>query len=495
MIRILFGNSLKAVKLPLLAALLVLLGCSLAGAANQKPSLSQNIPKAANSQEMALLQDPAPLSRISPSGESGDPALTYCFQGAPPNNRIVVVEKSRQRMMILRYLGELLLEHEYACATGSQSGTKTAEGDERTPEGIYFTTHRHLDKKITIFGDRAIHLNYPNPFDASLGRKGNGIYIHGTNQPLKDRSSNGCLVMRTKDLAKVSDLIVEQQTPVIVLNKFSPSSLAKRLKACKWATSLEARLFRAEPAGQWHQLVLIPRPGSKPNGVDRKLPGLAQLDMASGGRFKINNQGMLLLGLGKEWVLVADQSITGPGRKHLKVRRRLYLSGTDPVRAGLLRAEWIVQDRNSANMLMAWAPRVVAAQTKPAAPQNQQQKIQQMLAGWVKAWQAKNLRSYMQYYAPSFKSNNMNRRAWRRHKAYLNRVYKVIKVRVEDVKISIQGKQAKVSFVQHYRSDWHRDLGRKDLNLVYRRGKWQITSERWTRLPNSTATASRAGSS
>ena len=78
---------------------------------------------------------------------SSEPVLNYCYQGQVKDSRIIVVDKYRQRLMVLRYIGELIVEYEFACATGSNPGAKMFEGDERTPVGIYFTTHRYKDKQ------------------------------------------------------------------------------------------------------------------------------------------------------------------------------------------------------------------------------------------------------------------------------------------------------------------------------------------------------------
>ena len=55
-------------------------------------------------------------------------------QSAVLGLRLLVVDKSRQRLVVLRYLGEMMIEYEYPCATGMQPGNKETAGDERTLE-------------------------------------------------------------------------------------------------------------------------------------------------------------------------------------------------------------------------------------------------------------------------------------------------------------------------------------------------------------------------
>ncbi len=445
-------------------------------------------------------QSPTASPHPIPSEEES-PVLYYCYQGRLPETRLVVVDKSRQRIMVFRYLGNLMLEYEYPCATGTNAGPKSREGDERTPVGIYFTTHRHTDRKITIFGDRAIHLNYPNPVDQVKGLKGNGIYIHGTKGKLRPRSTNGCVAMRNQDLAVLAGLIREHVTPVVVVERLRLADIRTRNRACDILRELEKRPLAWAPARLAPSLVVA--------GVGRRyrklLAGItARLAGFAGGphhRFRVRTDGYILLGMGDQWVLVADQVMTGPRRRRVRVIRRFYLQGDPLAKEALVRGDWVAPDLAAAKRLAVWAPPVVAATaargakpTHPAAVSSPQRQVVAVVHAWLKAWQSKNLRRYMAFYAPEFRSGGFDRRAWRRHKAYLNRVYKIIRVRIEDLKVQVSGRRARVSFVQFYRSDWHRDVGRKELVLVKRRGRWRIVSETWHELPRQArGTRGRAG--
>ncbi|VAW37086.1 hypothetical protein MNBD_DELTA03-1417, partial [hydrothermal vent metagenome] len=85
---------------------------------------------------------------------------------------IILVEKDFQRLRVLRYDGRLQVMTEYTAATGENSGPKVVEGDKKTPVGIYFITKKYIDKKLTVFGTKAFHLNYPNVFDRLEKRDG-----------------------------------------------------------------------------------------------------------------------------------------------------------------------------------------------------------------------------------------------------------------------------------------------------------------------------------
>ena len=119
----------------------------------------------------------------------------------------ILVEKDRQRLLVLRHDGRIQVEAEYRIGTGAHPGPKREEGDSRTPEGVYFITKGYLDHKLSVFGTRAYHLNYPNYFDLRQGRTGFGIFLHGTNRPLQPASSNGCVTLDNGDLDKLADFL------------------------------------------------------------------------------------------------------------------------------------------------------------------------------------------------------------------------------------------------------------------------------------------------
>lgn len=419
-----------------------------------------------------------------PLDSKGEPVV-WCYHGQVPDTRFAVVDKFRQRIMIMRYLGGLALEFEYPCASGERPGPKNTNRDEKTPEGIYFVTHRYIDKKITIFGDRALHLNYPNPSDQAMGRKGDGIYVHGTNREYKPRSSNGCLVMSNPDLGRVAPQLVEQLTPVVVVSRMALPSPAQRGAACEFLRTLDpAALSRS--ASLLPSELLLCAPAADQGDLRGLAPDLERL----GPRIKAHTKGMALFGAGGQWVLLVNQELQGPAGRELAVTRRFYLSGAQPPHLKLVQSQWVLPDLAGARLLASWSrpqPVVLAASEPvkiplPAMPSDKE-RIGEMLAAWSTAWQNKNLDKYMSFYARDFRGSGKNRQQWRKHKQHLNRVYKKITVRLQDVKISVRGKRAQVSFVQDYSSGWHHDVGVKQLKLVNKDGRWLIRAETWRRIP------------
>lgn len=130
---------------------------------------------------------------------------------------IILVEKDFQRLRVLRYDGRLQVMTEYSAATGENFGPKVVEGDKKTPEGIYFITKKYIDKKLTVFGTKAFHLNYPNIFDRLEKRDGHGIFIHGTNKKLRYDSTNGCISLNNNDLSQLARFLKIGTIPVIII--------------------------------------------------------------------------------------------------------------------------------------------------------------------------------------------------------------------------------------------------------------------------------------
>lgn len=488
----------------------------------------------------AAIETIAPVAQPGELPREGGHPLVFCYKGQAPDTRLLVVDKARQRVMVLRYLGEMTLEYEYTCSTGSQNGNKQAAGDERTPEGIYFTTHRFEDRKITIFGDRAIHLNYPNPFDQLDQRQGHGIFIHGTNQKLRPRASNGCVVLQNQELALIASTIQEQLTPVVVMDQLRLPNLEERKQYCQILDGISLEDLDKAEALLGNKLAIQPAPGRLPQ--PREMQELEEMGLrlaGLGGRsheVKVETLGLAMYGVAGKWVLVARQRFLGPNNQQLEVSRRFYLKGDDPRKAQLVLGQWVVENTDQGRLLASWAPplpppapaappkvvevasaRPVApveskppvlaeepvrtapapARREPAAkaPDQAEQQVHQMLQAWMKAWRTKNINAYISHYAPNFQSGGMDRRQWRDHKAYLANVYKVIAVEASDVQVKVSGNRAKVIFVQHYRSDWHQDVGRKQMELTLRGGQWQIQAETWDELPARSAGGRRQGRS
>lgn len=101
-------------------------------------------------------------------------------QSLPPGTRaeLVVVEKSKRRLTLF-VEGQVLKVYKIALGKKPE-GRKEQEGDQKTPEGLYFIDYHKRDSNY----HRALHISYPNNDDIERAREtgaspGNSIMIHG----------------------------------------------------------------------------------------------------------------------------------------------------------------------------------------------------------------------------------------------------------------------------------------------------------------------------
>jgi len=137
----------------------------------------------------------------------------------------VVVEISTQRLFLYAYKGSYNEVFRMNCSTGKKQGPKSRSGDQKTPEGIYFFTKEYTDGDLEpIYGTRAFPIDYPNALDRNAGRNGNSIWLHGTNEVLKPRDTNGCIALENRDIDNLKKYIRLNRTPIILTDEISYTS-------------------------------------------------------------------------------------------------------------------------------------------------------------------------------------------------------------------------------------------------------------------------------
>jgi murein L,D-transpeptidase YafK len=126
----------------------------------------------------------------------------------------VLVVKSERKLHLLSK-GQPLKS--YKVSLGKQPrGPKLREGDQRTPEGLYWLDWRKASDKFNL----SMHISYPNVRDQARARAegvspGSMIMLHGT--PLDEHYpewyfhgldwTEGCIAMRNDDMREVWSLV------------------------------------------------------------------------------------------------------------------------------------------------------------------------------------------------------------------------------------------------------------------------------------------------
>ncbi len=137
---------------------------------------------------------------------------------------VIAVDTERSRLYLLESTANgLKLVMDTYISVGKEGIGKYAEGDLKTPLGIYYLT-APIDPKLLapLYGGGALPINYPNRYDQRLGRTGSGIWLHGTmperfSRPVK--ATDGCVVLSNPDLQKLMSVVSTKTTPVIIASK------------------------------------------------------------------------------------------------------------------------------------------------------------------------------------------------------------------------------------------------------------------------------------
>lgn len=147
--------------------------------------------------------------------------INYLFpQHQEYDNKVIVVEKSTQKAYLYQIKNNplsLSLEKQFSVTTGQKNGDKEKKGDLKTPEGFYLIEGEIPKGRLTSkYGFGAFPLNYPNSIDQYLKKKGNGIWLHGTDRAITPYDTEGCVRFDNKDLAELSKKFDFGKTTVII---------------------------------------------------------------------------------------------------------------------------------------------------------------------------------------------------------------------------------------------------------------------------------------
>jgi murein L,D-transpeptidase YafK len=173
---------------------------------------------------IAPLQDEARvrLQRYLDAPRVNDPPAPV-LQLARSQSHVLLVDTTRSRLFVYandlggrpRYVGDFYI------SLGLNGGQKANEGDQKTPLGVYNVIEKRAGLP-DFYGPNAYPIDYPNDLDRLEGRKGHGIWLHGTPSTTYSRApraTDGCIVLTNDDLAKVSKYVDVAHTPVVIVEK------------------------------------------------------------------------------------------------------------------------------------------------------------------------------------------------------------------------------------------------------------------------------------
>lgn len=381
----------------------------------------------------------------------------------------VIVDKSVQKIYVYHWKNLFKPVKVYACSTGENNGPKTRRNDKKTPEGIYFFTHAYVKRDLApIYGVRAFPIDYPNPMDERRGKDGYGIWFHGTNKPLKPFDTNGCIVLEDRDIDELAAYIQLNNTPVIISAKVemvSPDQLETEKRQLLGVIERWKDAWEGEEIDQYMSLY---SPGFNSDGKDweqwKQYKALLANKYTS---ISVEIDNLQLLRNSGTVLAKFDQHYSTEGLES-KGEKRLYLQQNS--------SEWkIVGEFFQKEKVTRRPPR------KPYV--SALDDIKTFITSWKKAWEEKDLETYIGCYDNGFLSRGMDLKAWEQHRERLNQKYLSIRVDLTDLSIvQVSNSKAKVSFKQDYQADGYHDFGLKNLLLIKRGENWKIQKETWQKL-------------
>jgi len=128
------------------------------------------------------------------------------------------VSKREQKLYIVSFDGYgFNVIKEYKCTTGKDLEDKEKEGDKRTPEGAYLLVSKLEGPSLPPkYGICAYPLNYPDPIDRRLNKRGDGIWLHATPIERPPFNSEGCVVVSDKDMEEITSYVKVGKTFICI---------------------------------------------------------------------------------------------------------------------------------------------------------------------------------------------------------------------------------------------------------------------------------------
>jgi murein L,D-transpeptidase YafK len=172
---------------------------------------------------VAPLQDEARvrLNRYLQAPRVDDPPAPL-LQLAKSQPHALLVDTTRSRLFVYANdLGRPRYVTDFYVSLGLNGAEKRAEGDQKTPVGVYRVTSRR-GQLPDFYGPGAFPIDYPNDWDKMQGRKGHGIWLHGTPSTTYSRpprATDGCIVLTNEDFERLSRYVDVSRTPVVIVDR------------------------------------------------------------------------------------------------------------------------------------------------------------------------------------------------------------------------------------------------------------------------------------
>ncbi|KUG21960.1 hypothetical protein ASZ90_008270 [hydrocarbon metagenome] len=385
----------------------------------------------------------------------------------------IVVDKHNQRIYVYHKKRTFSKVFEAPCSTGKNPGSKQVAGDKKTPNGIFFVT-----KILTnpgppeIYGSMAFPLDYPTISDRRAGRDGNNIWIHGTTKKLLPTQSKGCVVLHDNDLKRLAQYVYFNKTPVIISeslkwvsqDKISPARNELEKVLTSWHKAFVEKDIKAIDSlyAQGSEIK-----GKKRDDLNNKIKYLANMDQ----HFLLEPRDISILQENNNAVIIFDQIYAVNGNNSFQgFYNKLILEK--------INNKWYVTDDFTPSPSPT-ASKILAQTSSKQSEEKSVSKeaVRNLVNKWVTSWKSGNMKTYRSCYASNFQSKGMNLSEWVSYKTTIRQNSDDIKIRIDNLQISIDNNTAKASFIQYYSSSMLNSKGKKTLELKKTGNEWKISRE------------------
>jgi len=391
---------------------------------------------------------------------------SYFFNvSADSTGNVLLVDKARQTLLVLtsNATGTIQVLDTFRITTGKVDGDKAKEGDQKTPEGIYDIINSIPGSQLTDkYGPIAFVLNYPNLIDKIQNHNGSNIWIHGRDEEIVDRQTEGCISLENGNLLELSHFIQLQNTPVIIIDSLYHNGNSPYPQKFSMTDSLFQIWLSSWDRGNMERYAQQYSPHFKSQSkrnLSQHISTKKQIEQLYNWK-KVTASQIWILQSDHETHISFQQEYLCP-RFFSRGDKKLILLWSD--------STWkIISETFSAS-----EPRIF---TESA--------IQKFLKSWVDSWERANIEQFVSYYDSSFSASGYNTlKDWRQYKNGVFSRVKQIDVQISNIKITSPAEYRwSVSFRQNYRSENYRDHGTKTL-LVTGHLKdpatFKILSETW----------------
>ena len=394
------------------------------------------------------------------------PVKLASYEQAP--KFFLAVSKATQTLYVLQRKSPVQTLKEYACSTGDKPGNKRSEGDERTPEGIYFLEGvRTSGLNYELYGNVAYTLNYPNPVDRIHGKTGYGIWMHGRGKELVPRDTKGCIALESHSIKSLSGNVRLHLTPVLIGSKtdFAPpdeeltetAALLSR-KVTAWARAWEdksSKYFSFYDPDKY--------------------------SLSTESSFKAFRAQKDHLFSTYPWIdLYLDEVRVLAGPDYWVTYFGQYFRSPTYISEGVKRIYWQRGDEGWRIVGEEWRSKRLGLEQRYLAEVSS--RIETWLREWRLAWKAADVQEYIQFYQPGARQQGRRgRQAIAEYKTDLWQQEEPSSISFQDISVSLHRKGFQISFLQTYRGvQGYSDFGRKTLIVSPSKDGFRILNEQWT---------------